>query len=324
MTKRSAIVTFTFFSVALSLMLGLFFYGEGGSLWSGLSGEESTILWQLRFPKIIVALLAGGLLASAGLLLQVFFQNPLAGPDLLGINAGACLGVAIAIMGSAFLPVALVGISQPVMAMTGALGVFLLLSFLIRKNLSTISLLVMGLLIASFTSSFISILVNMTPSLQVKNFLMWSMGSFQGVTLERLPLFSTLSLVALVFLCLLPKKLNQLMVGENYAKSMGMNVKSLKMEIILICSYLIGVVTVFCGPIGFIGIIAPHIARSFLKKSDIRVVLPSAFMVGGILALFTELIMVFTSGYSLAANSILGLIGAPLIAFYFYKSRRIS
>lgn len=315
---RPLITIFSFLLITALLSFVLFAYGD-----AGFTLNNEVVLWQLRFPKIIVAIMAGGMLASSGLLLQVFFQNPLAGPDLLGINAGSCLGVAIAIMGASFIPAGLVEISQPVMAMLGALAVFLLLGFLVQKNLSRISLLILGLLIASFTSSFISILVNMTPSLQVKNFLVWSMGSFQGLTIVELPLFITLAVVGLASMLFLPKKLNQFIIGENYAKSMGVNVRAFKIILILICSYLVAIVTAYCGPIGFIGIIAPHIARSFIKRSDIRLVMPTVFLVGSILALFTELILIFTSPYSLTTNSILGLIGAPLIAIYLYKERRM-
>lgn len=308
----------SFLLITILLSFILISYGD-----VGFTLSDDVIVWQLRFPKIVVAFLAGGLLASAGLLLQVFFQNPLAGPDLLGINAGSSLGVALFIMSSGFLPASVLSIGQPFMAMIGAVGVFTLLAFLVHKNLGRISLLILGLLIASFTSSFISVLVNMTPSLQVKNFLMWSMGSFQGQTLEDLPLFSILSVIGIVFLATLPKKLNQFIIGEQYAKSMGMNVRSFKFTLILICSLLVATVTAFCGPIGFIGIIAPHIARSFLKRSDIRLVMPTVFLVGSTLALFTELILIFTSQYSLATNSILGLIGAPVIALYLYKERRM-
>ena len=300
------------------LIMILFAYGDAGFT---LSNE--LVLWQLRFPKIIVALLAGGMLAMAGLLLQVFFQNPLAGPDLLGINAGASLGVAIAIMGANLIPTSLVELSIPVMAMLGALVVFLLLGFLVQKKLSPISLLILGLLIASFVSSFISILVNMTPSLQVKNFLVWSMGSFQGLTASELPLFYVLSILGIFISMTLPKKLNQYIIGENYAKSMGVDVRTFKIILILVCSYLVAIVTAYCGPIGFIGIIAPHIARSFIKKSDIRFVMPAVFLVGSILALSTELILIFTSTYSLTTNSILGLIGAPVVAIYLFKERRM-
>jgi iron complex transport system permease protein len=317
MKTRPLLIIFSFLSVTALLTCFLFFYGD-----IGFTTTDQTILWQIRFPKIIVAFFAGGLLASAGLLLQVFFQNPLAGPDILGINAGACLGVAIAIMGGAYFPQSIAKISLPVMAMLGALSVFFLLAFLVQKNLSRISLLILGLLIASFTSSFISVLVNMSSSLQVKNFLLWSMGSFQGVTLEDVPMMAILGFAGIIMLAFLPKRLNQFIIGENYAKSMGVNVASFKLTLILICSFLVAVVTAFCGPVGFIGIIAPHITRSFIKRSDIRWVMPAVFLVGSSLALFTELILIFTNQYSLATNSILGLIGAPIIAVYLYKERR--
>lgn len=315
---KPIITIFSFLLITTLMAFLLFAYGD-----AGFTLDNHIVLWQLRFPKIIVGILAGGMLASSGLLLQVFFQNPLAGPDLLGINAGSCLGVAIAIMGATLIPAGLVEISLPVMAMLGALAVFLLLGFLVQKNLSRISLLILGLLIASFTSSFISILVTMTPSLQVKNFLVWSMGSFQNLTITELPLFITLSLIGVLSLLFIPKQLNQFIIGENYARSMGVNVRAFKLILILICSYLVAIVTAYCGPIGFIGIIAPHIARTFIKRSDIRLVMPAVFFVGSILALLTELVLIFTSPYSLTTNSILGLIGAPVIALYLYKERRM-
>lgn len=318
MNGKPLIKIFSFILITVLLAAILLVYGD-----AGFNMQDDLLLWQLRFPKIVVAFFAGGLLASSGLLLQVFFQNPLAGPDLLGINAGACLGVALAIMGAAYLPPALVTLGQPVMAMLGALSVFLLLTVLIRKNINRISLIILGLLIASFTASFISVLVNMTPSLQVKNFLMWSMGSFQGLTIEELPFFVSLGVLGIISMSFLPKGLNQYIIGENYAKSMGVNVKRFKTIIILVCSFLVAIVTAYCGPIGFIGIIAPHIARTFMKRSDIRLVMPAVFFVGSSLALFTELILIFTNEYSLATNSILGLIGAPVIALYLYRDRRM-
>jgi iron complex transport system permease protein len=318
MKTNPFVIIGSFFLLVCAMAFVLFTYGD-----IGFNVSNDVVLWQLRFPKIVVAIFSGGLLASAGLLLQVFFQNPLAGPDLLGINAGACLGVAIAIMGAGFLPEALVDVSLPITAMMGAIAVFFLLTFLVKKNLSKITLIILGLLLASFTASIISILVNMSPSLQVKNFLLWSMGSFKNVTIENLPLFVGCSLLSLVCLAFLPKKLNQFIIGENYAKSMGVNVRAFKIIIILVCSCMVATTTAFCGPIGFIGIIAPHIARTFIKKSDIRLVMPATFLMGSLLALFTELILIFTSKYSLATNSVLGLIGAPIIALYLYKARRV-
>lgn len=304
------VITFVIMSV-------LFFYGD-----TGFSYNDPLILWHLRFPKIIVAFLAGGMLASAGLLLQVFFHNPLAGPDLLGINAGASLGVALAIMGSAFLPAEFSILTIPVMAFLGAMAIFILLMFLVRKNISKISLIILGLLIASFTASTVSVLVNLSTSLQVKNFLSWSMGTFKDVTLENLPIFFGLSVLSLVGLFFIPKKLNQFMIGENYAKSMGMNVKSFKLSLIIICSLLVSIVTAYCGPIVFIGVIAPHLARALMKKSDVRILLPTVFFFGSFLALSSELILVLVPGNFLSTNSLLGLIGAPIIALYLIRDQR--
>lgn len=318
MINRSTIVicSLTFLTLALSLVL--FLYGESGFL-----GNEM-ILWQLRFPKIMTAFLAGGLLATAGLLLQIFFQNPLAGPDILGVNAGASLGVAFALMATPYLPSYLSDLSIPIMATLGALAVLFFLIFFIHKKISSVGLLIIGLLIASFTSSIISLLVNMSSSLQVKNFLLWSMGSFQGNTNADLRLFGSLAIVVIFLVVFLPKKLNQLVVGENYARSMGLNVNSFKIILVIICSFLVATVTSFCGPIGFIGIIAPHVARSLLKNNNAHYLIPASFLFGSILALSTSMILVFATEYSLAANAILGLIGAPIIAVYLYHHRGIA
>lgn len=318
MRSRALITLFILLFVSACLAAVLLVYGE-----AGFNIQDDVLLWQLRFPKIVVAFLAGAMLAASGLLLQVFFQNPLAGPDLLGINSGACLGVALAIMGAPLMPESFLFLSQPVMAMLGSLLVFLFLSFLVKRNIHRMTLLILGLLIASFTNSFISVLINMTPSLQVKNFLMWSMGSFQNVTVEEVPTFLGLTLLGVVALSFMPKGLNQYLIGESYAKSMGVNIKRFKIILILACSFLVAVVTAYCGPIGFIGIIAPHIARHFIKRSDVRLVLPAVLLVGGILALITEFILVFSGDLALATNSILGLIGAPIIALYLYKERRV-
>lgn len=297
------------------ILIGLLLYlGESGSGWS-----DELIVWQIRVPKIITAFLAGGLLSATGYLLQIYFQNPLAGPDLLGINSGASLGIAIAIMGFAG-----VSIAQPLMALMGALAVLLLLSVLIRKNFSRVTVLIMGLLIASFTSSLISLLVNLSAGLQVKNYLVWAMGTFQAVPLQDLNFFIIASLVLLFFLATFPKKLNLLLLGDSYAHSMGLKVKSFKIQLMLASAMCVALVTVHCGPIGFIGIIAPHLARWTLKKSDAHFLLPVSFLMGSSLALLTELILIFTHEYSLATNSILGIIGAPVIAFYLLKKNKLA
>ncbi len=305
------------FLMIICLSLGLLVYGE-----AGFTTDDSLILWELRFPKILVAFLAGGMLATSGLLLQIFFQNPLAGPDLLGINSGSSLGVAFAIMGSSLIPIQFQSLSLSFMSLLGALAVIFFLTFIIQKKISKVSLIILGLLIASFTSSTVSLLVNFSTSLQVKNFLSWSMGTFRDVTLESLPLFCFLSLMGIMSLFFIPKKLNQYMLGENYAITMGMNVRAFKSILILICSLQVAVVTSFCGPIAFIGVIAPHLARSLMKKSDVRVVLPSVFFIGSLLALFTEWVMILLPGHFLGTNALLGLIGAPVIGYYLIKNQK--
>jgi len=308
---------FILFLLCLVFSISLLFYGE-----AGFTTQDALIIWQLRFPKIVVALLAGGMLSCSGLLLQIFFQNPLAGPDLLGINSGASLGVAIGILGSSLIPIEFQSISLTAMSLMGAIFVTFFLAFIIQTKISKVSLIILGLLIASFTSSTVNILVNFSSALQVKNFLSWSMGSFRDVSIESLPGFLFLSLVSLASLFFIPKKLNQYMLGDEYALSMGVNLKTFKTMLILICSFLVAVVTSYCGPIAFIGVIAPHIARSFLKRSDVRLTLPAAFLTGSLLALLTEVILILLPGNFLGTNSLLGLIGAPVIGFYLLKNQK--
>jgi iron complex transport system permease protein len=299
------------------IVLVLMAYGD-----TGFSLTNTNVVWQIRFPKIVVAFMGGGLLACAGYLLQVFFQNPLAGTDLLGINSGASFGVAIAMMGLPFLPEELGMIGQTPFALLGALGVFFILLFLAQKNVSRTSLIITGILISSFLSSFISLMVNVSPSLQIKNFLMWSMGSFQALTLDQLPFFSLASAVLVLSLFTIPKSLNQFSLGQNYAQSMGLNIKRFKIKLILLCSLITSLVTVACGPIAFIGVISPFIARFYIKQSNSLYLLPIVFLTGSFIALISEFIIIFVSRYSFNTNSILGLIGAPLIAFYLYQSRK--
>ena len=299
------------------IILALMAYGD-----TGLSLENANIVWQIRFPKVMVAFMGGGLLACAGYLLQVFFQNPLAGTDLLGINSGASFGVAISMLGIPFLPEELGLVGQTPFALLGALGVFCLLLFLTQKNVSRTSLIITGILISSFLSSFISLMVNISPALQIKNFLMWSMGSFQALTLDQLPYFTLGSIVLIISLLTLSKSLNQFSLGQSYAQSMGLNIKRFKIKLILICSLITSLMTVACGPIAFIGVISPFIARFYVKESNSHLLLPIVFLTGSFIALCSEFIIIFVSRYSFNTNSILGLIGAPLIALYLYKSRK--
>jgi iron complex transport system permease protein len=306
------------FIFVLILMSFLLVYGETGL------NLNSTLVWQLRLPKVIVCLLAGGMLAISGLLMQIFFQNPLAGPDTLGVSSGSSLFVAFWMMASVGFTQTITDWGMSVMSFVGALAVFCLLLFFIHKKMSRISLIITGLLISSFTSSGISVLVNMSQTLQVKNYLAWSMGSFRNVTLGEMPKFIALSLVSIVPVLFFVKSINQYLLSESYAKSMGVNILRTRILFITIAAMQISVVTLFCGPIGFIGIISPHLARLILKKSQLKILFPAVFFIGAILALITELFIVLTLGLSLPVNAILGLIGAPVIVMYLYHQKEWS
>jgi iron complex transport system permease protein len=307
---------FIFFAVIL-LSLILMSYGR-----EGFSISNETIVWQLRFPKVVIAFFAGGMLAVVGLLLQIYFNNPLAGSDLLGVNAGASFGVALAVMGTAFIPEDFLQLGQTVFAIIGAMLVFSILVLGAQKKMSNIGLIVIGLLVSSFTASLTSVLVSMSPTLQIKNFLVWSMGSFEASTLHQLPLFVLLSVIGLIPTLFLSKSLNQFLLGETYALSMGLNIQRFKMLIIFICTYLVSIVTVYCGPIGFIGIISTFIVKKLLKKNDTRFLIPAVFLMGSFFALGSEFIIIYLNDYSLSTNAILGLVGAPIITLYLFQSRK--
>jgi iron complex transport system permease protein len=302
------------------LLLSVFLLSFGEA---GLNFNE-TILWQLRIPKILVALFAGGLLASAGLLMQVFFQNPLAGPDILGISAGSSLFVAFWIMGASFFPVVVYDIGAQVFSLIGALSVFGILIFFLHKQFSKFSLLIVGLLLSTFAASCISFLINISSNLQVKNYLIWTLGSFRNVTIEELPYFLGMSVLSIFPLFLLPKALNQFQLGENYAQSMGLDIFKIKKILVTSCALAISTVTLFCGPIGFIGIIAPHLARFYIKSSNMKIILPVSFMIGSLIALLAESCLVLVPSWSLSVNTILGFIGAPLVILYLYRQRFLN
>lgn len=303
--------------VVLVLLCSLFLlsFGEAGFIFN------PAIFWQLRLPKVIIALFAGGILATTGLLMQIFFQNPLASPDILGVSAGSSLFVALWIMGASFFPSSIYTIGANFFSLAGALSVFGILLFFIYKRFSRFSLLIVGLLISTFASSCISFLINMSESLQVKNYLVWTLGSFRNVTIDELPYFIGMSFLSIIPLIFLPKSLNQFQLGENYAKSMGVNVFAFKRILITVCAFSISTVTLFCGPIGFIGIIAPHLTRYFLKASDVKNVLPATFLMGSVIALAAESFLVLVPAWSLSVNTILGFFGAPMVIIYLYRQR---
>ena len=273
-------------SIILILFIFLLCFGETGFFSSDI------IFWQLRLPKVFVAFFAGGILAVTGLLMQIFFQNPLAGPDILGVSAGSSLFMAFWIMAAGSFPEYVDQIGANIFSLLGAFSVFGILLFFLHKNFSRLSLLIVGLLISSFSSSCISFLINMSTNLQTKNYLLWTLGSFRNATIEEIPYFFLIVFVLIISLFFLPKTLNQFQLGENYSQTMGVNISKTKKILITFCAVAISAVTYFCGPICFIGVIAPHLARFFLKQSNMKIILPVTFFFGNLLALSAETILV--------------------------------
>ena len=274
------------------------------------------ILLELRLPKLAVAALAGASLALAGLLMQTLFSNPLAGPDVLGISAGASLGVALLVLASGGTVVSgLVGSYG--LAGAATLGAFLMLLVVMgfsEKVGDPTTLLILGLIFGAMAGGLVSILIYFSEPDQIQSYLLWTFGSFRGLSMEQLWVMVSLLLPGLGLAVFLAKPLNALLMGEGYAASMGVEVKGLRRKLLLSASLLAGGVTAFCGPIAFLGIAVPHLARFLFKTADHKVLIPACLLVGADLGMFSELVAgVPGSSLSLPINAVLSLVGAPVV-----------
>lgn len=280
------------------------------------------ILLQTRFPQAVTALLAGMSLAVAGLLLQTLFNNPLAGPEVLGINSGAGLGVAVVML----LLQGAMGVGGYVAvlsgAFVGALAIILLVLLLSRLLSSSIYLLIAGLAMSYLASSIISILNYFSTAEGVHSYLIWGMGGFGGVSTELLPLYSGVLLFLLLCALLLVKPLNVILLGDAYARNLGINTKRLRGMLLLVVGGITATVTAFCGPIAFVGLAVPHLARMASPTANHRVLLPVTLLLGGIVALACNLICQLPGGSGLLPlSAVTSLLGAPVIIYVVFKER---
>ncbi|MFN3916833.1 MAG: iron chelate uptake ABC transporter family permease subunit [Flavobacteriales bacterium] len=304
------------------------------NLWIGASSFKTlpitdslsrSILLELRLPRAITALIVGGTLGVCGLILQTFFRNPLAGPSVLGITSGASLGVAIAVLGASLLPF-LDSYSKSTQisgAILGALAVTLLLSTLAAYTKSTATLLIVGLMLSLFISAFISVLSLHTQASSLKDFAIWGMGSFSATNLDlQLGVFVSICLLICFVFWIKSSTLNVLFSGESYAQSMGINLKKTRLTLILSTAVSVGIITAFCGPIAFLGIATPHLIRLVYKNTNHYQLIPLCFLAGATLALLADFITKIPSAaYSLPLNSVLSLIGAPVIIYLILKKK---
>ncbi len=303
-----------------------------GEVVNALIGEPvakhtwETIVIETRLPMALTAALAGAALAVSGLLLQTTFDNPLAGPSILGVSTGSSLGVAIVMLAmggvvsesiSSYLGI-LLG------AIVGAAVVILVLLFFSSIVKSTAMLLIIGIMVGHLTSSAISLLNFFSTQEGVHSFVIWGMGNFTGVTLDRLPLFSTLILVSLLLSFMLVKPLNALLLGARYAENLGVSIKATRNKLLLLSGILTAIVTAFCGPIGFLGLIVPHIARLALRSSNHSVLLPATALAGAVIALLCNLISVLPASWGvIPINAITPVIGVPIIIYIIVNRKKI-
>lgn len=309
--------------VGLGLLTVLFFGLDicSGSLWlwpfgDGLSPMEEQILRAIRLPKAITAVLAGAALSVAGLMMQTLFRNPLAGPYTLGVSSGASLGVAMLTMCSVAVTVFL-----PVAACVGATLVLLLVLAVSRRVTSNVSLLIVGMMFGSIAGALVSLLQNFANPDALKLFIVWTLGSLSSVNWSDMSILLPVWLLGMaVVLCVL-KPLNGLMLGEDYARGLGINVRRTRLLIVLATGLLAGGVTAFCGPIAFIGVAVPHLARGLFRSSNHRITLPASALLGACLLLVCDVLCsLFT--YPLPISTVSALFGAPVIIWIILGGRR--
>lgn len=280
----------------------------------------SAIILQFRLPKAITAMLAGSALAVSGLQMQTLFQNPLAGPYVLGVSSGASLGVALAVLATTVMGaqrIALTGSSTTIIAaLLGAAGVMGCVVIAANYVKNSVTLLVIGLLFGYLTSAVVNLLLYFSVPEQIQTYLIWTFGSFATVTQRQLPLFLGLVLTGLAIAFSQSKSLNLLLLGETQARTLGLTLSRVRLLMIGNVSLLAGTVTAFCGPIAFLGIAVPHLGRSLLRSTDHRRLMPVVVLLGAILALIADLVSQLPGRQTiLPLNSITALIGTPIVVW---------
>lgn len=293
------------------------------------AGRESWhyIVWEARLPQALTALLAGSALAVCGLLLQTAFRNPLAGASVLGVNSGAGLGVAVVMLllgGS----ITAAGFSFSgffsilLGAFAGAMAVMALILFFSTLVRSHVMLLIIGLMVGYLVSSVVSLLNFLATAEGVQSYMVWGMGNFGGVSLRQLPAFAAVVLLGLAGALLLIKPLNALLLGERYAENLGVRVRRVRHALLAVVGVLTAVTTAFCGPVLFIDLAVPHIARLLLGTANHRILLPATLLAGGAVALACNLVCLLPGEAGLIPlNAVTPLIGAPIVIYVIVSQR---
>ena len=288
------------------------------------------IIFSSRVPQALTALVAGAGLAVSGLQMQTVFRNPLAGPSVLGISNGSALGVAFVVLlsgrvgGVALSRLGYMGeAAMSVAAIVGALAVLSLILWVSQKVRGNVTLLIIGVMIGYLANAIIGVLKFLAPEEDVKSFVVWGLGSFSRVSGNEMVLFVVLMCILLPLACLLVKPMNLLLLGDRYAANLGLNIRRSRRMIVISSGVLVAIVTAYCGPVMFIGLAVPHLARAIFRTSDHRILMPATALCGAALALMCSLIarMPGFEG-ALPVNSVTALVGAPVIATVLFRRRK--
>ena len=300
------------------------------SLFGSIDNENwQYIIQNYRLPKAFTAVLVGSGLGISGLLMQTLFRNPLAGPFVLGITSGASLGVALVILGSSMFGgfLATLLISKWSVVVAASIGSFLVLiavMILSTRVRDTMAILIIGLMFGSITAAVVSVLSYFSSAEQLQQYIFWGFGSLGNLSWNELIVFLIIYLLGLVLSIASIKSLNTLLLGENYAKSLGLNIKQSRILIILATSLLAGTITAFAGPIAFIGLAIPHMTRQIFSTSNHKILLPAVLLFGAIVMLVCDSIAQLpTSDYTLPINAITSLIGAPVVIWLLVRKQKM-
>jgi iron complex transport system permease protein len=300
-----------------------------------LGGNASKDTWEyiiinFRLPKAIVAILVGMGLSISGLLMQTLFRNPLAGPYVLGLSSGSSLGVAMVILGAGMLPPFLYTflVSSYGIILASCLGSFLVLIMVLivsRKLRDTMTILIVGMMFSSFTSAIVGVLTYFTSAEQLQKYTFWSMGSIGNVSWQNILILTIAVILGLLLSLVSLKPLDALLLGENYARSMGLNISKTRYIIIIATSILAGSITAFAGPIAFIGLAVPHLAKLLFQTSNHKILFWSTLLIGAIIMLFCDMVSQLPGfDFTLPINAITSIIGAPIVIWLLVRKKSLQ
>lgn len=304
-------------------------------VFKSLTGSQASketweyIILNFRLPKAITAMLVGIGLSVSGLLMQTFFRNPLAGPYVLGLSSGSSLGVAIVILGAAFVPsflteILLSSYGIVISSCTGSFFVLVLILLVSQRLRDTATILIVGLMFSSFTGAIVSVLTYFSTAEQLQKFTFWSMGSLGNLSWNTILILTICVIFGLILSLFSTKSLDALLLGENYAKSMGLNIKKSRFIIVIATSILAGSITAFAGPIAFVGLAVPHLSKLLFQSSNHKILFFSTVLIGAIIMLFCDMVSQMPGlDFTLPINAITSIIGAPVVIWLIVRKQKM-